>query len=115
MVEEFKKFAISGNVLDLAVGVVIGGAFGKITTSLVENIIMPPISILTSGIDFQNLFINLGSKPAENTLEAMKKAGNPVIAYGSFIQTCLEFFIIAFSIFIVVKQINKLRGAEPAK
>jgi large conductance mechanosensitive channel len=117
MMEEFKKFAISGNVLDLAVGVVVGGAFGKITTSLVENIIMPPIGILTNGIDFQNLFINLGSKPVE-TLEAAKKAGIPVLAYGAFIQACVEFFIIAFSIFIVVQQINKLRtkpASEPAK
>jgi large conductance mechanosensitive channel len=114
MMEEFKKFAISGNVLDLAVGVVIGGAFGKITNALVADIIMPPISLLTGKLAFKDQFINLGDKPAA-TLEQAAKEGIPVLAYGNFIQTCLEFFIIAFSIFLVVKQINKLRGKEMAE
>lgn len=113
MMEEFKAFAVSGNVLDLAVGVVIGGAFGKITTSLVNDIIMPPLGLLTSKVAFKDLFLNLSDKELK-TLDEATKAGAPVIAYGNFIQTTLEFFIIAFTIFIVVKQINRLRGTKPA-
>ncbi len=113
MMEEFKAFAVSGNVLDLAVGVVIGGAFGKITTSLVNDIIMPPLGLLTSKVAFKDLFLNLSDKELK-TLDEATKAGAPVIAYGNFIQTSLEFFIIAFTIFIVVKQINRFRGAKPA-
>ncbi len=112
MMEEFKTFAVSGNVLDLAVGVVIGGAFGKITTSLVNDIIMPPIGLLTSKVAFKDLFVNLSDKDVK-TLDEAQKAGAAVLAYGNFNQTTIEFFIIAFTIFIVVKQINRLR-AKPA-
>ena len=109
MMEEFKTFAVSGNVLDLAVGVVIGAAFGKITTSLVNDIIMPPLSLLTSGIDFKSLFINLSGKPITNLAQAQKD-NLAVIAYGNFIQTTVEFLVIAFTIFLVVKQINRMRN-----
>ncbi len=109
MIDDFKTFAMGGNVLDLAVGVVIGAAFGKITTSLVSDIIMPPISLLTSGVDFKNLLVNLSDKPVSSLAQAQKD-GIPVIAYGNFIQTSIEFLIIAFTIFMVVKQINNLRG-----
>jgi len=109
MLDEFRTFAVSGNVLDLAVGVVIGGAFGKITNSLVSDLIMPPISLLTSKIAFKDLLLNLSDKEVKSLDEA-QKAGLPVLAYGNFIQTTIEFLIIAFTIFMVVKQINRLRG-----
>jgi len=109
MMDEFKTFAISGNVLDLAVGVIIGGAFGKITTSLVNDLIMPPISLLTAKVAFKDLFINLSDTPVKSVEEA-QKAGVAVFAYGNFIQTSIEFLIIAFTIFMVVKQINRLRN-----
>lgn len=111
MLDEFKTFAVSGNVLDLAVGVVIGGAFGKITTSLVNDIIMPPIGLLTAKVAFRDLFLNLSDKDVKSLDEA-QKAGAAVLAYGNFIQTSIEFFIIAFTIFLVVKQINRFRGKE---
>jgi large conductance mechanosensitive channel len=114
MLKEFKEFAMRGNVVDLAVGVVIGAAFGKIVTSLVTDIIMPPIGRLTGGVDFKDLFINLD--PAKMTkagavvksLADAKDAGAPVIAYGSFLNTILDFIIVAFCIFLVVKAMNKL-------
>lgn len=107
MLKEFKEFAMKGNVLDLAVGVVIGAAFGKIVTSLVSDIIMPVISIFTKGLDFENLFLSLdGSNYA--TLAAAKEAGAATLNYGVFISNIIDFLIIAFSIFIVVRQINKL-------
>ncbi len=112
MLDEFKAFAVSGNVMDLAVGVVIGGAFGKITTSLVNDLIMPPLGLLTSKVAFKDLFVNLSDKDVK-TLDEATKAGAPVVAYGNFIQTSLEFLIIAFTIFLVVKQINRLRGSAP--
>ncbi len=107
MWKEFKEFAIKGNVVDLAVGVVIGTAFGKIVTSLVNDIIMPVISIFTAGLDFENWFISLdGSKYA--TLADAKEAGAATLNYGAFIGNVIDFLIIAFSIFIVVRQINRL-------
>lgn len=109
---EFKEFAMRGNVIDMAVGVVIGAAFGKIVGSLVSNIIMPPIGLILGDIDFSNLFINLSSKPAASLAEA-KAANIPVIAYGSFINTCIEFLIIAFAIFILIKQINRFMPKPP--
>jgi large conductance mechanosensitive channel len=113
-INEFKEFAMRGNVIDMAVGVVIGAAFGKIVSSLVSNIIMPPLGVLLGGIDFSNFFINLSSKPAASLAEA-KAANIPVIAYGSFINTVLEFLIIAFAIFILIKQINRfMPKPEPA-
>ena len=105
--EDFKKFALRGNVMDMAVGVIIGGAFGKIVGSLVNDIIMPPIGMAMGKMDFKNLFVSLNGKEYA-TLEAAKKAGAPVLAYGSFINTVIDFLILAFVIFMMVKQINKL-------
>lgn len=111
MLKEFKDFAMRGNVIDLAVGVVIGGAFGKIVTALVDQIIMPPIGMLTGGIDFSQMKWVL--KPADNTDPAHKIA-EVAIGYGSFINTLIQFLIIAFAIFLVVKAINKLTRREEA-
>jgi large conductance mechanosensitive channel len=105
MVSEFKQFAMRGNVIDLAVGVVIGGAFGKIVTSLVDQIIMPPIGMLTGGIDFSQLKLVL--KPADASDPAHKVA-EVAIQYGAFINTLIQFIIIAFAIFLVVKAINRM-------
>ena len=116
LVKEFKDFAMRGNVMDMAVGVIIGGAFGKIVSSLVDDIIMPLVGKLTGGIDFTNLFINLGSEHYD-TLAAAKEAGAAVFAYGSFIQNIVNFLIIAFCIFMMIKGINKLskkKEEEPA-
>lgn len=107
MWKEFKDFAMRGNVIDLAVGVVIGGAFGKIVTSLVNDIIMPLIGLISGNINFANLFITLGDGKF-STLEEAQKAGVATINYGLFVNNILDFLIIAFSIFIVIKQINKL-------
>jgi large conductance mechanosensitive channel len=112
MLKEFKEFAAKGNVIDLAVGVVIGGAFGKIVTSFVSDVLMPPIGLLLGKVDFSNLFINLSSKPVETLAEA-KKAGIPTLNYGVFLNTTIDFLIVAFAIFLVVKQVNRLKR-EPA-
>jgi large conductance mechanosensitive channel len=113
---EFKAFALKGNVMDLAVGVIIGGAFGKIVDSLVGDLIMPIVGAIFGKLDFSSLFIVLGSAPAgtANTLEALKKAGVPVFAYGNFITVAVNFAILAFIIFMMVKQMNRLKAAEPA-
>jgi large conductance mechanosensitive channel len=108
MMKEFQEFAMKGNMIDLAVGIVIGGAFGKIVTSLVNDILMPPIGLLLGGVDFANRFIDLSGK-GHTTLAAAKAAGAPVIAYGSFINAFIDFLIVAFAIFIAIKQVNKLR------
>ena len=113
MLKEFKEFAMKGNVLDLAVGVVIGAAFGKIVTSLVSDIIMPIISIFTKGLDFENLFINLGGGNYA-TLAAAKEAGAATLNYGVFISNIIDFLIIAFSIFIVVRQLNRFTKKKEA-
>lgn len=105
--EDFKKFAMRGNVMDMAVGVIIGGAFGKIVTSVVNDIVMPPIGMILGKVDFSNLFISLNGQEYA-TLDAAKKAGAPVLAYGSFINSVLDFLILAFIIFMMVRQINKL-------
>ena len=106
---EFKDFAVRGNVLDMAIGVVIGGAFGQITTtSLVNNVIMPPLGMMIGKIDFSNLFIALDGKDYAS-LKAAADAGAPVLSYGLFINTVINFLIIAFSVFIVIKQINRFR------
>ena len=112
---EFKEFAVRGNVVDMAVGVVIGGAFGKIVTSFVNDIVMPPLGKLVGDVDFSNLYINLTDKQFANLAEA-KKAGAAVIAYGSFINTVIDFLLVALAVFIVIKQINRLRkpAEEPA-
>lgn len=107
MFKEFKAFAMKGNVIDLAVGVIIGGAFGKIVTSLVNDIIMPLVGLLLGRLDFTNLFIVLGNGSFK-TLEQAREAGVPTLNYGLFINNVIDFLIIAFSIFIVVRQINRI-------
>ena len=116
MMQEFREFAVKGNVIDLAVGVIIGGAFGKIVDSVVGDLIMPVVGLVFGKLDFSSLFIVLGQVPAGTamTLDAMKKAGVPVFAYGSFITVAVNFTILAFIIFIMVKQINRLKRSEPA-
>jgi large conductance mechanosensitive channel len=113
IVSEFKEFAMKGNVVDLAVGVIIGGAFGKIVDSLVKDIVMPMVGRLLGGVDFKHLYINLGSKAFE-TLEAAEKAGAPIVKYGAFINTVVDFIIIAFAIFMAIKVMNRLKRAEEA-
>ena len=112
IMKEFRAFAVKGNVIDLAVGVIIGGAFGKIVDSLVNDIVMPLISTLLGGrIDFTNLFIVLGSAPdnVPRTFDALKKAGIPIFAYGNFITISINFILLAFVIFQMVKIVNKIR------
>ena len=113
MLKEFKAFAIRGNVVDLAVGVVIGDAFTTLVTSLVADVIMPPIGLLVGGLDFSNFFFTLKGDPAP-TLEAAKTAGAVTLNYGLFITHCIKFLIVAFAIFVIVKQINRLRKEEAA-
>ena len=107
MIEEFKKFVMRGNVLDMAVGIIIGAAFGKIVTSFVNDVLMPPLGLLLGKVDFSNLFINLSSTPATTLAEA-KEAGLPVIAYGAFLNSVVDFLIVAFAIFMLIRQVNKL-------
>ena len=112
MMAEFKEFALKGNVMDLAVGVIIGGAFATITTSLVEDIIMPIVAFIVGGeINFKNMFFILGDAPdgVARTYDALKAAGVPVLAYGSFITVLINFLILAFIIFMMVKMVNRLR------
>jgi len=115
MVQDFKEFAIKGNVMDLAVGVIIGGAFGKIVDSVVSDLVMPLVGALIGKIDFSSLFVVLGQAPAGTamTLDALKKAGVPVFAYGNFITVAVNFAILAFIIFMMVKQINRLKKDSP--
>lgn len=115
MMKEFKEFAVKGNVIDLAVGVIIGGAFGKIVDSIVGDLIMPIVGAIFGKLDFSSLFVVLGSPPAGTpmTLEALKKAGVPVLAYGNFITVAVNFIILAFIIFMMVRQINKLKREAP--
>jgi len=114
---EFRDFAVKGSVVDLAVGVIIGGAFGKIVDSLVKDLIMPVISRIVGGLDFSNWFIPLVAPPpgytGPMTYEALSKAGVPLLAYGNFLTVALNFIILAFIIFLMVKQINRLRHAVP--
>jgi large conductance mechanosensitive channel len=111
MLKEFRDFIARGNVLDLAVAVVIGAAFGKIVTSFVEDILMPPIGRLLGNVDFSDLFVNL-SDTAYPSLEAAKAAGAPTINYGLFLNTLINFLIIAFAIFLIVKQMNRFKKEE---
>ena len=114
--KEFKAFAIRGNVIDLAVGVIVGAAFGKIVDSAVNDLIMPIVAAFIGHLDFSNFLLVLGSAPEGTamTLDAMKKAGVPVFAYGNFITVAVNFVILAFIIFLMIKQINKLKGnGEP--
>ncbi|MCZ8205598.1 MAG: large conductance mechanosensitive channel protein MscL [Gemmatimonas sp.] len=114
MVSEFKEFAMKGSVMDLAIGVVIGGAFQKIVDSMVSDIIMPVVGLLTGGIDFTNRFLTVGGGTF-TTLEEAKKAGAPTVAYGLFLNQVLTFLIVAFTLFLVIKGVNRMRRNEPAK
>ena len=115
MMEEFKTFALKGNVMDLAVGVIIGGAFGKIVDSIVGDLIMPVVGKVFGGLDFSNLFIVLGDNPNKlTTLAELKKAGIATLAYGNFLTVLLNFVILAWIIFLMVKAMNRLKAAEPA-
>ena len=113
MLKEFKEFAMKGNVLDMAIGVIIGGAFGKIVTSLVSDVLMPPLGLLMGKVDFSSLFVNLSGTP-QSSLTAAKAAGAPTINYGVFLQATFDFLIIAFVIFMLVKQVNRLKKEPPA-
>jgi large conductance mechanosensitive channel len=115
MIQEFKDFAVKGNVIDLAVGVIIGGAFGKIVDSIVGDLIMPVVGAVVGKLDFSSLFFVLGTAPTGTamTLTDLKKAGVPVFAYGSFITVAVNFAILAFIIFLMVKQINRLKKEAP--
>ncbi|MCC6446401.1 MAG: large conductance mechanosensitive channel protein MscL [Armatimonadetes bacterium] len=113
MLKEFKEFAMRGNVVDLAVGIIIGAAFGKIVTSLVEDIIMPPIGLLLGKVDFSNLFLNLSGQPVAS-VDAAKKAGLATLNYGMFLNTIINFVIVAFAIFLVVRVMNRLQRQEAA-
>jgi large conductance mechanosensitive channel len=111
MLKEFREFAVKGNVLDMAVGIIIGAAFGKIVTSLVEDVIMPPIGLLLGKVDFSSLYINLSGQ-AYPSLAAAKAAGAATIAYGAFLNNVLSFVIVAFAVFLLVKAVNRLREKE---
>ena len=113
MMGEFKEFAVKGNVLDMAVGVIIGGAFGKIVSSVVSDILMPPIGLLLGHVDFSSLFIPLTEEGKGKSLAAAKAAGAATINYGVFLQTLLDFLILAFVIFMVVKQMNRFKRTSP--
>ena len=115
MMKEFREFAVKGNVMDLAVGVIIGAAFGKIVDSLVNDLIMPIISKFTGGLDFSQHFVILGPVPpgVPQTLDALKKAGVAVLAWGNFINVAIAFVILAFVVFMIVKQVNRLRKDKP--
>ena len=113
IIQEFKEFAVKGNMVDLAVAVIIGGAFGKIIDSLVKDVIMPIIGLFLGGVDFRNLFVTLG-QGSYATLAEAEKAGAAVLRYGSFLQTVVDFLIIAWVIFIAIKAINRMKREEPA-
>jgi large conductance mechanosensitive channel len=118
IMKEFREFAIKGNVIDLAVGVIIGAAFGRLVDSLVKDLIMPVVSRVFGGLDFSNWFIMLGSPPpgynGPMTYDALTKAGVPLFAYGNFLTVTINFVILAFIIFLMVRQINALRRANPS-
>ena len=112
MLKEFKEFAMKGNVVDMAIGVIIGGAFGKIVSSLVSDVMMPPLGLLMGKVDFSSLFINLSGTP-QPSLTAAKAAGAPTINYGVFLQATFDFIILAFVIFLLVKQMNRFKKEAP--
>ena len=118
MLKEFREFAIKGNVVDMAIGIIIGAAFGKIVDSLVKDLIMPPIGLALGKVDFSNLFVVLKEGATAGpylTVEAAQKAGAVTFNYGLFINTCLSFVIVAFAVFLLVKAINRMRREEEAK
>ncbi len=112
MLKEFRDFAMKGNVLDMAIGVIIGGAFGKIVSSLVSDVLMPPIGLLMGKVDFSSLFLNLSGTP-QPSLATAKAAGAPTLNYGVFLQSVFDFIIIAFVIFMLVKQVNRFKREAP--
>jgi large conductance mechanosensitive channel len=112
MLKEFKEFAMRGNVIDLAVGVIIGAAFGKIVSSLVNDVIMPPVGLLLGSVDFSNLFLNLHG--SYNTVKEAEAAGAPIVKYGIFINNVIDFLIVAFVIFLMVRTINQLKRKQDA-
>ena len=112
MLDEFKKFIMRGNVVDMATGVIIGAAFGKIVSSFTSDILMPPLGLLLGKVDFSNLYINLSSVDYDS-INAAKEAGAPVIAYGMFLNTCLDFLIVAAAIFLLIKQVNRFMPKPP--
>ncbi len=112
MLKEFKDFALKGNVLDMAIGVIIGGAFGKIVSSLVSDVLMPPIGLLMGKVDFSSLFLNMSGTP-QPSLAAAKSAGTPTLNYGVFLQSVFDFIIIAFVIFMLIKQVNRFKKEPP--
>jgi large conductance mechanosensitive channel len=113
LLKEFREFAVKGNAIDMAVGIIIGAAFGKIVTSLVSDIIMPPLGLLLGKVDFASMFVNL-SATHYPTLKAAKDAGAPTLNYGLFINAVIDFVIVAFAIFLVIRQINHLKRTQPA-
>ena len=115
MLEEWKSFLLRGNIVDMSVGIIIGGAFGKIVSSFTSDVLMPPLGLLLGKVDFSNLYINLSSVDYDS-IAAAKEAGAPVIAYGVFLNTCLDFVIMATAVFILIKQVNRLmpKAPEPA-
>jgi large conductance mechanosensitive channel len=114
MLKEFKEFAMRGNVIDLAVGIIIGAAFGKIVTSLVNDIIMPPVGLILGNVDFSDLFVNLNMSQTFASVAEAEAAGAPIIKYGIFVNTILDFVIVAFAIFLVIRGINKFRRKQEA-
>ena len=115
MLEEFKKFAMRGNVIDLAVGIIIGAAFTAIVNSLVNDVLMPPLGLLIGGIDFSDFFVTLKGEGGYATLEQAKNAGAVTLNYGLFVNSIIKFLIVAFAVFILVKQINRLQRQEAEK
>jgi large conductance mechanosensitive channel len=112
MLKEFKEFALRGNVLDMAVGIIIGAAFGKIITSFVGDILMPPIGLFLGTVEFSSLFLNISGKPYDN-LAAAKAAGAATLNYGLFLNAVIDFLIVAFVVFLLVRQVNKWKGPAP--
>jgi large conductance mechanosensitive channel len=113
MLKEFKEFAMRGNVLDMAIGIIIGAAFGRIVSSVVNDIVMPPIGMVLGHVDFSNLFLNLSGTHYDSLADA-KKAGAAVIAFGSFLNTVIDFLIVALVVFLLVKQVNRVMKPQPA-
>lgn len=111
IINEFQEFAVKGNVMDMAVGIIIGGAFGTIVKSLVDDVIMPPIGLMMGGVDFSDLFINLSDVQYES-LSAAQEAGAPVIAYGSFINNVIAFLVVAWAVFLLIKGMNSLKKKQ---
>ena len=114
MLKEFREFAMRGNVMDMAIGIIIGAAFGKIVTSLVNDVIMPPIGLLMGNVDFSNLFVNLTMGQTYASVAEAEAAGAPIVKYGIFINTVLDFVIVAFAIFLLIRSLNRLKRKQEA-